>query len=111
MQALSDLNPATLNAILLSLCYLLIAIGILKIALFLLMTLTPRLWDALIKKENALYIRMGLLNKKGSEIYTELERGPWAKAFFGCGGLAVIFFAVLIIAFVRLIQSLPFQNL
>ena len=108
MQALSDLNPATLHAVLLTLCYLLVAIGILKIALFLIMTLTPRIWEALIKKENELYIRIGLLNKKGSEIYTNIERGPWAKAFFGCGGLAIILFAVLIIAFVKLVQSLPF---
>ena len=110
MQALSDLNPATLHAILLTLCYVLVAIGVLKIALFLLMTLTPGIWEALIKKENAFYVRIGLLNKKGSVIYTKLERGPWAKVFFGCGGLAIILFAALIIAFVRLVQSLPFLN-
>jgi len=106
MQAPFNLSPERLNAILLILCYVLVAIGIIKIALYLIMTLTPGIWEALIKKENAFYIRIGLLNEKGSDTYKKLERGPWAKAFFGCGGLAVIFLAVLAIAFARLMQSL-----
>lgn len=106
MQALLDLDPAFLHNILLTLCYILLAMGLLKISLFVLMTLTPGVWEWLIKKENAFYIRIGLLNKKGSEVYTKLERGPWAKAFFGCGGLVVIVFALLIIALTRWLQTL-----
>lgn len=110
MQAPSNLNPEHLNTILLTLCYLLVALGILKIALFLFMTLAPGVWEALIKKENAFYIRIGILSEKGSRTYKKLERSPWTKAFFGCGGLATILLSLLVIAFVRWMQLLPFWN-
>ncbi len=97
-----------LFSLLLYLYYLLIALGILKIALYLLMTLAPKAWEKLIEKENAFYIRSGLLSKKGSEVYKNFERSPWAKAFFGCGGLAVIFLALLVIAIARWVHTLSF---
>jgi hypothetical protein len=106
MQALS--SPDFLFPLLLYLCYLLIALGTLKIAFYLLMTLTPKVWEKLIARENAVYVRCGLLSKKGSEAYKKLECSPWTKAFFGCGGLAVIFFAILAIALVHWMQTLPF---
>lgn len=106
MQALSKLNPDILHNILLILCYLLAALGVLKIALYLLMSLTPGIWEKLIEKENNLYLRLGLLSKKGSQTYKKMERSPWAKAFFGCGGLATVFVALLIIAIVHWMQKL-----
>jgi len=109
MQALS--SPDFLLSLLLYLCYLLITLGTLKIALYLLMTLAPKAWEKLITKENAFYLRTGLLSKKGSEVYKNLERSPWAKAFFGCGGLAVIFLALLVIALARWMQTLTFLHL
>lgn len=108
MQALS--SPDFLFPLLLYLCYLLIALGILKFVLYLLMTLSPKIWEKLIDKENAFYVRSGLLSEKGSEAYKKLERSPWTKAFFGCGGLAVIFFAILAIVLVRWMQTLPFWS-
>lgn len=110
MQVLSNLNPDRIAAILLILCYSLVALGIIKIALFLIMTVTPGIWEKLSDKENAFYIRIGLLSEKGSETYKKLERGPWAKAFFGCGGLALMLLAILVIAIVRWMQLLPFWN-
>ena len=105
MEALSNLNPDRLTAFILILCYLLIAIGIIKLALFLLMILTPGIWETLIEKENAFYVRIGLMNEKGSEVYKKLERGPWAKAFFGCGGIATILIALFVIFLARLMNS------
>jgi len=110
MQALSDLNPAYLHAILLTLCYLLLAIGIIKIALYVLMTLTPGIWETLIKRENAFYIKIGVLSEKGSDFYKKIQRSVWTKAFFGCSGLATIFFALAIILLVRWMQTLPFTQ-
>ncbi len=110
MQALAELNPDILHQILLFLCYLLVALGILKIAIYLLMTLSPGIWEKLIEKENNFYIRIGLFGKKGSETYKKFERSTWTKAFFGCGGLAIIFLAILVITLARWIQTLTFIN-
>jgi len=110
MQALSNLNPERLHSILLFLCYLLIALGVLKIALYLLMALTPGIWEKLIAMENAFYVRRGFLSEKGSETYKKMERSGWTKAFFGCGGLALILLALLVIALVRWMQTLTIWN-
>ena len=105
MQAFS--HPDKLYPLMLILCYLLVALGLIKIALYLIMSLTPGIWDALTTKENAFYIRIGLLSEEGSKAYKKMEHSPWAKAFFGCGGLALILLAVLSLAFFRWLQSLP----
>jgi len=110
MQALSNLNQDHISLLILSICYLLALLGILKIGLYLLMTFSPSLWEALIKKENAFYIRIGLISEKNSESYKKLERSRWTKAILGCGGLATISIALLIIYFVRWILALPFWD-
>ncbi|MFK5924355.1 MAG: hypothetical protein QM496_19440 [Verrucomicrobiota bacterium] len=106
MSELSNINPDLLHKLLLTLCYILIALGVLKIALYLLMTFTPGIWEKLIEKENAFYMRIGLLSKKGAETYKNVERSVWAKAFFGCGGLATILAALIVIAIARWMQTL-----
>ncbi|MCF6312900.1 MAG: efflux RND transporter permease subunit [Verrucomicrobiales bacterium] len=105
MSSLTQLDPDLLHRILLTLCYLLIALGILKLALFVLMTLTPSLWEKLIKKENALYRRLGILSEKGSQAYLKMERSVWTKAFLGCGGIATIVAALIVIAIAHWMQS------
>lgn len=104
MPSLSQLDPDLLNRILLTLCYILIALGILKLALFVLMSLTPSLWEKLIKKENALYIRLGILSEKGSQSYQKMERSVWTKAVLGCGGIVTIAVALIVIAIAHWMQ-------
>ncbi len=106
MPDLSSLNPDLLHSLLLTLCYILVALGVLKIALYLLMTFVPGIWEKLIEKENAFYVRTGLLSKKGAETYKKVERSVWAKAFFGCGGLATILAALIVIAIAHWMQTL-----
>ena len=110
MQFINELNVDVLHRILLILCYLLVALGILKIILYLIMALSPSLWEKIIHKENAFYMRLGLFGKKGSETYKKLERSAWTKAFLGCGGLITVFMALIVIALVHWMKSFTFMH-